>query len=93
MATQLRSEVDSFRPAARGLWGWTERSNYEARCSVCPGCSRNFISGTHVTTAIGNKAVTSGSSSRGAPATIPSSMASPLGAGAERAYQSSSQSP
>lgn len=34
-------------------WGWTDRSNYEARCSVCPGCGRNFISGTRFTTAIG----------------------------------------
>ena len=36
-------------------WGWTERSNYEARCTICPGCSPNFISGTRSTTAIGTQ--------------------------------------
>jgi hypothetical protein len=32
---------------------WSGRQNYEARCSACPECSRNFISGTRATTAIG----------------------------------------
>ena len=35
------------------LTSWSERQNYEARCSSCPGCGRNFIAGTRATTAIG----------------------------------------
>jgi hypothetical protein len=37
-------------------WAWYGQSgstNKEARCSTCPVCSRNFISGTRRTTAIG----------------------------------------